>query len=132
MFPSLFQTATTDGRAVPLPPVGPVGQGVVDAVVVVLAGVLHRDGDEVVEHDRSAGLRPDRDGQELARLTAIGSFQRDGEQPVVGCQGVAVGGDPQVAVVVEGEVVRAGDRADLRLVEAAEVGVGGRGVAADQ
>ena len=36
---------------------------------------------------------------------------RDGEQAVVAAQRVAVGADPQVAALVEGDVVRAGDRA---------------------
>ena len=106
---------------------GPARQRVVDAVVVVLARVLHAHGDQVVGDDGPAGLRAERHGEELLGLAAVGPVERDGEQAVVGVQRVAVGGDPQVAVAVERQVVRAGDRADLGLVEPAEVGVGGGG-----
>src|SRR5882757_2625528 len=105
---------------------GPVRQRFVDAVLVTLAGMLYAYGDQVVGDDRAARFCASRHGQELLGLTAIWPVERDGEQPVVGLQSVAVGGDPHVAVAVEREVVRARDRADLRLVEAGEVGVGRR------
>src|SRR5690349_14899237 len=101
----------------------PVRQRVVEAVVVVFAGMLHAHRDEVVGDDGAAGLGAPRHGQELLGLAALGAFERDGEQPVVGFQRVAVGGDPQVSVAVERDVVGAGDGADLRLVETGEVGV---------
>src|ERR1700754_4051221 len=102
----------------------PVRQRLVDVVVVALAGMLHADGDQVVGHHGPARLRPLRHGQELLGLTAVGALERDGEQAVIGLQRVAVGGDPQVSVVVEGDVVGARDGADLVLVESGEVGVG--------
>src|SRR4029453_14852284 len=76
----------------------PVRQRLVDAVVVALGGMLHAGRDQIVGHHGSAGLRTLRHGEELFGLTAIRPFQRDGEQPVVGLQRLAVVGDPQMAV----------------------------------
>jgi hypothetical protein len=53
----------------------------------------------------------------------VPALDRHGEQAVVGLQGVAVPENPEVAALVEGHVVRAGDRVDLGLVVAAEVPV---------
>ena len=64
-------------------------------------------------------------------MSSFRSLGRHPEEAVVGADGVAVGGDPQVAPVVEGDVVRAGDRRDRTLV-AAEVGARLARVAADQ
>ena len=94
--------------------------------------MLDAHGDEVGGHCRPARLRAEGHGEELPRLAAVGTLKRYREESVVGTQRVAVGGDPQVAVRVECQIVRAGDRADLRFVEPAEVGVGRRGIAADQ
>src|SRR4051812_24459493 len=110
----------------------PARQRIIDAVVVVLAGMLDAHRDQIVGDDGTACLRAERHGEELFGLAAVRPLERDGEQPVVGVQRVAVGGDPQIAVAVEGQVVGAGDRADLALVESGEIGVGGRGIAADK
>src|SRR5690242_13799538 len=94
--------------------------------------MLHRHRDDVVGDDGSAGLGPLGDREELPCLAAVGALQGHGEQSVVGFQRVAVGGNPQVAVPVEGEVVGAGDGTHLRLVEAAVIRVGRGGVTAHQ
>src|SRR5699024_4648431 len=80
--------------------------------------------DALVGDNRTTGLRSHRDGEEAAGLTAVFALQPDRVQAVVAVQGVAVGGDPQVAVGIEGQVIRAGDRGNLGLIEAAEVGLG--------
>ena len=119
--PSLRQTATTDGRTILPGPSGHAARGLLDGRAVDLARVLDGDEDPPVLDDRAAGLGAVRHGQELLQLTAPLALRRDAEQAVVGAELVAVGGDPQVAVRVEGHVVRAGDRADLLLREAREV-----------
>src|SRR5690606_5754151 len=99
--------------------VGPAARGLVGRRAVRLARVLHRDPDAelVVADQRAAGLRGDRHGEELAYVAALLALDRHHEQAVVGAERVAVGGDPQIAVGVEGHVVRAGDRRHLLLVE---------------
>ena len=101
-----------------------MGCGAFDAGVVGLAGMLDADDDALLVHDGAAGFGADGNGEELFCLTAIFAFKDDAEQSVVGLECIAVSGDPQVSVWVEGKVVRARDGADLALVEAAEVGVG--------
>src|SRR5699024_8764634 len=112
--------------------VGPVGGGVLDRGSVGLARVLDVDEGPVREHQRAAGLGTDRHGEEQLGLATVRT--RDGHrvQAVVEAERVAVRGDPQPAGRVERHVIRAGDRAHLGLVEAAEVAVGLLGVAAHQ
>src|SRR5690606_5779491 len=101
----------------------------------LLARVLR--GDEhrlvVLGDERAAAFGVHRDGGEGLQLALVLAVHRHRVQRVVDAQltGLAVGGDPQVAVLVEGEVVRRGDRRDLRLVVPGEVGVRVGGVAAD-
>ena len=75
-------------------------------------------------HDRAAGLCPDRHRQELPHPPALLALQRHEEEAVARRDRarLPVGGDPQVAGRVEGDVVRARDRADQACVEAVEVG----------
>ncbi len=84
-----------------------MGCGAFDAGVVGLAGVLDADDDALLVHDGAAGFGADGNGEELLCLTAVFAFEDNAEQPVVGLECVAVGGDPQVSVRVEGKVVRA-------------------------
>ena len=75
---------------------------------------------------RPAARRPPRRRgtvRNCCTLPALGPGDRHPEEAVVGAQHVAVGGDPQVAGGVEGDVVGAADRADLVLGEPAEVGL---------
>ena len=103
----------------------------------VLARVL--DVDEhgvvaVVDHG-AAGLGVAGDGEELLDAAALGAVEGDLVQRVgvADGAGLAVGGDPEVALGVERQVVRAGDRGDLLLRVAGEVGRGGdRRVAGEQ
>src|SRR5690606_4230228 len=74
--------------------------------------------------ERTTSLGTHRYRQELLDVPSCLTLKRYREQTVVGAQGVAVGGDPQVAVGVEGDVVRARDRTHLALVKAGEVGRG--------
>ena len=130
--PSAFHTATTDGRAVPLPPSGQRDSGLSMLLSSFSPGCCTHTVTRSSVMTGPARFGAERHGEELLGLSAVRPVECDGEQPVVGVQRVAVGGDPQVAVAVERQVVRAGDRADLRLVESGEVGVGGRGIAAHQ
>lgn len=91
-----------------------------------------RSPDAAARCRRATGLRADRQREKLLDATAFRARDRHREQAVVGAERVAVGGDPQVSLPVEGEVVRARDRADAILRIAAEVGVGGRRIAANQ
>ena len=109
-----------------------MGGGLFEGGVVVLAWVLDVHHDALVGDNRTTGLRSHRDGEEAAGLTAVFALQPDRVEAVVAVQGVAVGGDPQVAVGIEGQVIRAGDRGNLGLIEAAEVGLGLLRVATDQ
>src|SRR5699024_236625 len=93
--------------------VRPVGGRLFEGGVVVLAWVLDVHHDALVGDNRTTGLRSHRDGEEAAGLTAVFALQPDRVQAVVAVQGVAVGGDPQVAVGIEGQVIRAGDRGNL-------------------
>ena len=111
--------------------IGPV-RGRFVRILGILTRVLHAGEDEVLADHRPAGLGPDGDREELLGQTAVGTTEGDTEQSVVRAQLVAVGGDPQVAVGVEGHVVRARDRADAGLVESAEVRVRVFGIAADE
>src|SRR5699024_4984112 len=111
--------------------------GVLRSPLTVLARVL--DGDEgravLVADDRAAGLTVARDGEELLDAAAVLAVQGHPEQSVVVADagGGAVGGDPEVAHRIEGQVVGAGDRGDLLHREAGEVRVAAlRRVAADQ
>src|SRR3546814_5754523 len=88
----------------------------------------------VVVHERATGLGALGDRGEALHHAAVLALDRDPEQAVVlphRRQG-AVGGDPQVADRVEGEVVRAADPAHLGLVEPGEVGLRRLRVTADQ
>src|SRR2546423_10337183 len=51
----------------------PARQRIVDAVVVVLAGMLDAHGDEIIGDDGPAGFCAERHGQELLGLTAVGT-----------------------------------------------------------
>lgn len=129
--PSAFHTATTDGRGWVSPPSGQCETGAsADAPSSSPGCCTHQH--PLLGDDRPAGLAACGHGEELLGLTAPLTFERHREQPVIGFQRVAVGGNPQVAVRVEGHVVGAGDRADLGLVEPAVVGVGGGRITADQ
>ena len=90
--------------------------------------MLDVDDRAVVEHQRTAGLRPDRDGEEQLGLTAVRALGGHRVEAVVEAERVPVGRHPQSAGGVERYVVRAGDRADLGLVEAAEVRIGFGGI----
>ena len=94
--------------------------------------MLNRDQDTIGVDDRAAGLATLGHGQELLGLPASIAVQGDREQPVVAVECVAVRGDPQIAMGIERDVVGAGDRTDLGLVEPAVVGVGSSRVAAHQ
>ncbi|MDQ0845796.1 hypothetical protein QFZ68_005476 [Streptomyces sp. V1I6] len=61
-----------------------------------------------------------------------GPHDRDVEEADVGSESSAIGSEPEFSVFVERDVVRAGDLADVVLVEAGEVDRGVLGVAAGQ
>ena len=107
------------------------------APLAALARVLDRDEDRVVEvvDDRAARLGVGGDGQELLDPAAVLALEGDLVESVgvADLARLAVGGDPQRALRVEGQVVRAGDRGDLVLREAREVGgLRGGGIAGQQ
>ena len=96
------------------------------APVAALTGVLDRHEHRVVpvvDHG-AAGLGVGRDREELLDAPAIGALEGHLVQRVgvADLAGLAVGRDPQGAVRVEGQVVRAGDGGDLLHGEAGEVG----------
>src|SRR5262245_9533895 len=94
--------------------VRPGAELVLERRAVQLTGVL--DGEEerpaLVGDQRAAGLGAARHRHELLDPTALSARQRHPEDAVVGPEDVAVGRDPEVALVVERHVVRAADRAD--------------------
>src|SRR5690606_29971812 len=115
-------------------PVGPGAGGVVHGAVLprVLGG--DEDGLVVGGDEGAAALGADRDGGEGLEFAAVAPLDRHHVQGVVDAQGagLAVGGDPQVAGLVEGHVVGRGDRGDPGLVVSGVVGAGVLGVAADR
>ena len=106
--------------------------GLLDRGTVHLARVLYGDQHPAVLNQRAAGLGAASGPSGTAGPHRAAPGRGNTEQAVVRAELVAVRGQPQVAVRVEGDVVRAGDRADLVLGEAAEVGARVLGVAADQ
>lgn len=126
--PSARHATTTDGRGTP--PSGPCEIGF--SKVEPSPWVLHVDEHPAVVDPRPARLGPHRHREDLHDQAPVAARQPHPEQAVVGAQGVAAGGDPGVAVAVEGDVVRGGDGEELALVEAGKVGARVLGVPAQQ
>ena len=100
--------------------------------VVVFAWVLNVHHHALFGDDRTTGFRGHWDGQEAADFTAVFALKSNRVQAVVAFESIAIRGDPQVAVSVECQVVRAGNRGDLGLVEPTEVGFGLCRITTDQ
>ena len=109
-----------------------MGRGVFHAGFIIFTWVLNVNQHALFEDDRATGLRACWHGEELLGQTASITLESHSEEAIVGVQRVAVGGDPEVAEGVEGQVVWAGDRGDLGLIKAAEVGLSCLRIATDQ
>ena len=97
--------------------------------------MLHADKDRpiTIMNDRTAGFGLEWHGEELHHMTAVATLQGHPEQSVrLGYRSRgAVGGNPQVANRIEGDIVRTGNGCDWAL-PAGEVGIRLLGVPADE
>src|SRR5699024_2049590 len=112
--------------------VRPIGGWRVKGGVLGFGWVLNGDDYALICATRTASLSAGWDGEEALELASVFTIGRDSVEPVIGIQSVTVGGNPHQTVVVECQVIWAGDRRDFLLVEAAEVGGCFLRIAADQ